>query len=243
MNKDNAFPEQTGPFIPKDVAEKMMTYPGDHNVSDQYRPLLGYSSEPIGRQEAIDKVKNVFQQYLLTMDDANRQEFKKTQTPWDKSFPKDYKGNCYFGACHFADRAEKFAKATGIPTYATLKDKWIGGNPAGGARTEQEFLKNLFYNTDLAKFENDKQTVLQQMKQEPKMRPTIQVTPITNEVMREIPQEGYYEDRGTPEEMRQLAELQTQSINTDDPQIRDARRASMQAIYDQIRARANQQNR
>lgn len=146
-----------GPFIP---AEAYMKDPAFENVDIDYNSLTLESGMTLPEQQLIDD----FQKYLRAKNEAEqaKKQLLSPDSPnWQKVFPKDYKGDCYYGACHFAERAKKFASETGIPTYSTFGNKWRGGNPQGGARTQEEFIKNLFYGADAAKYEKDKVKLLQ----------------------------------------------------------------------------------
>ncbi len=146
-----------GPFIP---AEIYMNDPAFENSDIDENNLLLESGMTLPEQQLVGD----FQKYLQAKNEAEKAktQFTSPDSPnWQKVFPKDYKGDCYYGACHFAERAKKFASETGIPTYSTFGNKWKGGNPRGGASTQEEFIKNLFYGADAAKYEKDKVNILQ----------------------------------------------------------------------------------
>jgi hypothetical protein len=146
-----------GPFIPAEVYFKD---PAFENADIDENNLLLESGMTLPEEQLVSN----FQKYLQAKKEAEmaKTQFTSPDSPnWQKLFPKDYKGDCYYGACHFAERAKKFASETGIPTYSTFGNKWKGGNPRGGASTQEEFIKNLFYDADAAKYEKDKVNILQ----------------------------------------------------------------------------------
>jgi hypothetical protein len=233
MNKTENYPKQTGPFIPEEEYKKNPEYEniGEHNISKEG------TQTPIISEGTENELRGVFQKYLYSMDEANKikkDALGKNET-WETRFPKDYKGECYWGACHFADKASKFAEATGIPTYATIKKNWEGGNPQGKASTQQEFLRNLFYNTDLSKFENGKENILQQSKTPPERvgrMGVINVTPIYGEQIQDTTENN---NPATAEEAQEINRLL--NLYQNNP---EARSAALQPIYDRINARRNQ---
>lgn len=247
MNQTKNYPKQYGPFIPEEEYDKILQeseskdvpIPDFENISKEGTQIPIYSTD------SESGLQKEFQIYLRHLQEAkNARAANDNVSTWANRFPKDYKGDCYWGACHFADKANQFAKNTGIPTYATMNELWRGGNPKGEASTQEEFLKNLYYNTDLAKYGKENINVLQDENRNPKMESTMQVTPTyQTEIVgqmgseQERPQQTttVFGPQATPEETQEINRLMQLHAND-----RAAQRAALQPIYDRINARRTQ---
>jgi hypothetical protein len=68
---------------------------------------------------------------------------------WAGSFPENYKGCAYWGACSFDDKAQYFTQESGVPSYSTGYDKWKGVNSiVKPLKTDQDFLNQFYFGAD-----------------------------------------------------------------------------------------------
>ena len=68
---------------------------------------------------------------------------------WAGSFPKDYQGCAYWGACHFNDEAQYFTQESKVPSYSTGVERWLGINAAAKPiKTDEDFLSQFYFGAD-----------------------------------------------------------------------------------------------
>jgi len=113
----------------------------DVNAEDLFYKENEATEATLGRKTTEDEKEALY--YKMVQKNTDH-----TGT-WASSFPKDYKGCAYWGACSFDNKAQFFTQESKIPSFSTGADKWRGVNSAiKPVETDEDFLKQFYYNTE-----------------------------------------------------------------------------------------------
>ena len=122
-------------------------YDIDITSDDAYAKRMEYA-KTLGTEAYLltPEQNRVFNEKYYAEEEAKPLNHEGT---WAGSFPKDYKGCAYWGACHFNDEAEYFTQQSKVPSYSTGVERWLGINSAAKPiKTDEDFLKQFYFGAD-----------------------------------------------------------------------------------------------
>lgn len=109
--------------------------------------------------------------YIKKAAEVTAKQNTETNDSWAGSFSEDNSNCVYWGSCTFAEHAAEFTKKSNIPSISTVDKKWQGvGNTGKPIKTEDDFLKQMYFNSDYQYNKPQQENIEVKTKEVPKMK-------------------------------------------------------------------------